>query len=50
MKLNRKIIILYTSIGLGHKYIALNIGYHLEKAGFEVKYHDVLELQTGFTV
>lgn len=47
MTQNKKILILYTSIGLGHKYIAFNIGYHLEKAGFEVKLHDVLELQTG---
>lgn len=45
--MNKKILILYTSIGLGHKYIAFNIAYHLEQAGFEVKLHDVLELQTG---
>jgi processive 1,2-diacylglycerol beta-glucosyltransferase len=45
--MSKRILILYTSIGLGHKYIAFNIGYHLEKAGFEVKLHDVLELQSG---
>lgn len=48
--MNKKILILYTSIGLGHKYIAFNIAYHLEWAGFEVKLHDVLELQSGFIV
>ncbi len=47
---NKRILILYTSIGLGHKYIALNIAYHLEKAGFEIKLHDVLQLQSGLTV
>lgn len=45
--MNKKILILYTSIGLGHKYIAFNIAYHLEQAGFEVKLHDVLQLQSG---
>lgn len=47
MEMNKKILILYTSIGLGHKYIALNIAHHLEQAGFKVKLHDVLELQAG---
>jgi processive 1,2-diacylglycerol beta-glucosyltransferase len=45
-----KILILYTSIGLGHKYIALNIAYHLEKAGYNIKLHDVLQLQSGVMV
>lgn len=44
---NKKILILYTSVGLGHKYLALNIAYHLEKAGYEIKLHDVLQLQEG---
>lgn len=44
---NKKILILYTSIGLGHKYIALNIAHHLEKAGFEIKLADVLQVQSG---
>ncbi len=48
--MNKKILILYTSVGLGHKYIALNIGYHLEQAGYEVKYHDILKLQSGMMV
>ncbi len=46
----KKILILYTSVGLGHKYIALNIGYHLEGAGFEVRCEDVLQVQAGLTV
>ncbi len=45
--MNKKILILYTSVGLGHKYIALNIGNHLERAGFEVKLADVLQVQSG---
>lgn len=48
--MNKRILILYTSIGLGHKYIAINIGYYLEQAGYEVKYHDVLKLQSGIMV
>ena len=46
----KKILILYTSVGLGHKYIAQNIGYHLERAGYEVKLHDVFQLQEGALV
>ncbi len=46
----KKILILYTSVGLGHKYIALNIGYHLQKAGYEVKYADILQVQSGVMV
>lgn len=49
-KAKGKILILYTSIGLGHKYIALNIAYHLEKAGFEIKLADVLKVQSGVMV
>lgn len=47
---NKKILILYTSVGLGHKYIALNIAYHLERAGFEIKLADVLQVQAGSMV
>ena len=47
---SKKILILYTSVGLGHKYIALNIAYHLERAGFNVHLADVLKVQSGFTV
>jgi processive 1,2-diacylglycerol beta-glucosyltransferase len=43
----KKILILYTSIGLGHKSIAENMGFHLSKAGYEVKLHDILQLQAG---
>lgn len=45
--MSKKILILYTSVGLGHKSIAENIGYHLEQAGYQVKLHDVLQLQAG---
>ena len=43
----KKILILYTSVGLGHKYIALNIAHHLEKAGFDIKSADILQVQSG---
>jgi processive 1,2-diacylglycerol beta-glucosyltransferase len=45
-----KILILYTSIGMGHKYIAFNMAFHLEQAGYQVKLHDVLVLQDGIMV
>lgn len=48
--INKKILILYTSVGLGHKYIALNMAYHLEQAGFEIKLADVLQVQSGVMV
>ncbi len=48
--MKKRILILYTSIGLGHKYIALNIAYHLEKAGFEIQLADVLKVQSGVMV
>jgi len=43
----KKILILYTSVGLGHKFIAQNIGWHLEQAGFEVKLADIGQVQKG---
>lgn len=46
----KKILVLYTSIGLGHKYIAENIAYHLEQAGYEVLLHDILTVQKGLLV
>lgn len=48
--MNKKILILYTSVGLGHKYIAQNIAYHLERGGYEVRLHDVLKVQEGLLV
>src|SRR3989344_4115133 len=42
-----KILILYTSKGLGHKIIAENIGWHLEQAGYEIKFADLLKIQAG---
>jgi len=43
----KKILIFYTSVGLGHKYIAQNIGFQLEQAGFEVRLEDVSKVQAG---
>jgi processive 1,2-diacylglycerol beta-glucosyltransferase len=43
----KKILILYTSIGLGHKSIAENIGFYLVAAGFEVKLYDAHKIQGG---
>ena len=44
---NKKILILHTSVGLGHKSIAENIGYYLSAAGFEVRLADIGKVQTG---
>jgi processive 1,2-diacylglycerol beta-glucosyltransferase len=41
----KKILILYNSIGLGHKSIAENIGYYLEQGGYQIKLADILEVQ-----
>lgn len=43
----KKILIFYTSVGLGHKFIAQNMGWHLERAGFEVKLADIGKVQEG---
>ena len=43
----KKILILYTSIGLGHKSIAENIGFYLEQAGFTVELHDAQKIEEG---
>lgn len=43
----KKILIFYTSVGLGHKSIAENIGYYLEQAGHTVKLQDILQVQAG---
>lgn len=45
--MSKKILILYTSVGLGHKTIAENIAYHLERDGHTVKLFDALQLQAG---
>jgi processive 1,2-diacylglycerol beta-glucosyltransferase len=44
---SKKILILHTSIGLGHKFIAENIAYHLSESGCEVRVEDILEVQKG---
>ncbi len=46
----KKILILYTSIGLGHKSIAENIGYYLTEAGYQVRLEDILKVQEGWLV
>lgn len=46
----KKILILYNSVGLGHKSIAENIGFYLSQAGFQVKLSDILEVQKGWLV
>ncbi|QQS22866.1 hypothetical protein IPM19_04555 [bacterium] len=46
----KKILILHTSVGLGHKYIAENIAYHLQKDGYEILLHDILQVQEGLMV
>jgi processive 1,2-diacylglycerol beta-glucosyltransferase len=55
--MNKRILILHTSVGLGHKFIAQNIAWHLEQAtslasdtwqaGFEVKLADIGQVQKG---
>ncbi len=45
--MNKKILIFYTSVGLGHKSIAENIGFYLEQAGYEVKLTDIGKVQKG---
>ena len=41
----KKILVLYISVGLGHKSLAENIGFWLEEQGYEVRLVDVLEAQ-----
>jgi processive 1,2-diacylglycerol beta-glucosyltransferase len=43
----KRILIFYTSVGLGHKIIAENIGWHLSHAGYDVRLEDILEVQSG---
>ncbi len=45
--MTRKILILYTSVTIGHKSIAENIGWHLKKAGFDVKLYDAHQVEEG---
>lgn len=48
--MDKKVLILYTSVGLGHKTVAENIGWQLEQAGFLVRTEDVLKVQSGTMV
>ncbi len=45
----KKVLVLYTSIGLGHKYIALNMASFLRENNYEVVLFDALELEKGQT-
>lgn len=45
--MKKKILIFYTSVGMGHKYIAENIGAELIAAGFEVRLADIAVVQAG---
>jgi len=47
---NKKILILYTSIGLGHKSIAENIGFYLEREGYGVSLFDAHKIQDSALV
>lgn len=48
--MKQRILIFYTSVGLGHKSIAENLGWHLEHNGYEVKLADILQVQKGSMV
>jgi processive 1,2-diacylglycerol beta-glucosyltransferase len=43
----KKILILYTSVGEGHKTMAENIGWHLAQEGYEVRSSDIATVQDG---
>ncbi len=43
----KKILLLYTSVGLGHKILAENLAYHLERQGYEVRLHDFYKVHEG---
>ena len=45
--MQKKVLIFYNSIGLGHKSIAENIGFYLSQAGYNVKLSDILKVQEG---
>lgn len=42
-----KILILYTAVGQGHKFLALNIANNLKTAGFQVKILDILAIENN---
>lgn len=43
----KTILIFYTSVGLGHKFIAENLGYHLSAQGYTVKLADIGQVESG---
>jgi len=44
---NKKVLIFHTSVGLGHKSMAENIGAQLKAGGLEVKLADIGQVQNG---
>ncbi len=46
-QIKKKILILHTSVGLGHKSMAENIAWHLQNAGLEVRLADIGQVQRG---
>src|SRR5262245_7700992 len=46
----KKILILYTSAGMGHKVLAENFAYYVSGSGFEVRIEDMLVQETGKSV
>jgi processive 1,2-diacylglycerol beta-glucosyltransferase len=45
--MNKKVLILYTSVGLGHKTMAENIAGGLVAVGFDVRLEDILKIENG---
>lgn len=45
----KKILILYTAVGQGHKVIAENMGDHLKRCGYQVSLFDAYKLEEGIT-
>lgn len=43
----KKVLVLYTSVGLGHMYLALNVTSLLVSEGYEVEARDVLKVEEG---
>src|SRR6266404_1365671 len=43
----KRILILHTSVGLGHKSISENMAWHLTRAGFDVMLKDIGKVESG---
>lgn len=48
--MKQKFLILYTAVGLGHKEIAMNYQWYLERAGYPVASYNIYEVEGGSTV